>query len=84
MASRLVKECCARLAAAGAVCVVTDGERRNTASAGLMRRNGFAEEAAVSLFVRALAESPGSGAGRARDASAPRRHLTRAAAERIR
>jgi ribosomal protein S18 acetylase RimI-like enzyme len=84
VASRLVKECCARLAAAGAVCVVTDVERRNTASAELMRRNGFAEEATVSLFVRPLTESPGSGAGRARDACAPRRHLTRAAAERVR
>ncbi|WP_218639325.1 N-acetyltransferase [Streptomyces sp. IMTB 2501] len=82
VASRLVKECCARLAAAGAVCVVTDVERRNTASAELMRRNGFAEEATVSLFVRPLAE--GSGSARARDASAPRRHLTRAAAERVR
>ncbi|MGW3209853.1 hypothetical protein [Streptomyces sp. NPDC001135] len=64
--------------------MVTDVERRDTASAELMRRNGFAEEATVSLFVRPLAESPGSGAGRARDASAPRRHLTRAAAERVR
>ncbi|OIK04820.1 GNAT family N-acetyltransferase [Streptomyces monashensis] len=81
VASRLVKECCARLAAAGAVCVVTDVERRNTASAALMRRNGFAEEAAVSLFVRPLAEDPGSGARRAGDARAPRRHLTRAAAD---
>ncbi|WP_369394038.1 N-acetyltransferase family protein [Streptomyces sp. CG1] len=84
VASRLVKECCARLAAAGAVCVVTDVERRNTASAELMRRNGFAEEATVSLFVRALAESADNGSARARDASAPRRHLTRAAAERVR
>ncbi|MFF8726862.1 GNAT family N-acetyltransferase [Streptomyces sp. NPDC015171] len=83
-ASRLVKECCARLAAAGAVCVVTDVERRNTASAELMRRNGFAEEAAVSLFVRPLTDAPAAQAGRARDTSAPRRHLTRAAAERIR
>ncbi|MEU2221793.1 GNAT family N-acetyltransferase [Streptomyces sp. NPDC018347] len=83
-ASRLVEECCARLAAAGAVCVVTDVERRNTASAELMRRNGFAEEATVSLFVRPLADAPASGAGRSRDTSAPRRHLTRAAAERVR
>ncbi|KUN09683.1 acetyltransferase [Streptomyces yokosukanensis] len=84
VASRLVKECCARLAAAGAVCVVTDVERRNTASAELMRRNGFAEEATVSLFVRPLTEGAEGGSERARDASAPRRHLTRAAAERVR
>nr|WP_245238365.1 hypothetical protein [Streptomyces roseochromogenus] len=84
MASRLVKECCARPAAAGAVCVVTDVERCNTASAELMRRNGFAEEATVSLLVRPLTESTGSGSGRARDASAPRRRLPRAAAERVR
>ncbi|MEU1407776.1 GNAT family N-acetyltransferase [Streptomyces sp. NPDC005728] len=81
-ASRLVKECCARLAAAGAVCVVTDVERRNTASAGLMRRNGFTEKATVSLFVRPLVDSA-DGSARA-DTGAPRRHLTRAAAERVR
>jgi ribosomal protein S18 acetylase RimI-like enzyme len=83
-ASRLVKECCARLEAAGAVCVVTDVERRNTASAELMRRNGFAEKATVSLFVRPLADASATGSGRPREASAPRRHLTRAAAERVR
>ncbi|MFJ9820121.1 GNAT family N-acetyltransferase [Streptomyces sp. NPDC101151] len=78
VASRLVRECCARLAAAGAVCVVTDVERRNTASAGLMRRNGFAERARVSLFVRPLADSTPT------DSAAPRRHPPRAAAERVR
>ncbi|MFI0186707.1 GNAT family N-acetyltransferase [Streptomyces sp. NPDC017082] len=83
-ASRLVRECCARLAEAGAVCVVTDVERGNTASAELMRRNGFAEEATVSLFVRQLADAQAPGAGRARGASGPRRHLTRAAAGRVR
>ncbi|MEU7563234.1 GNAT family N-acetyltransferase [Streptomyces eurythermus] len=83
-ASRLVRECCARLAEAGAVCVVTDVERRNTASAELMRRNGFAEEASVSLFVRPLTDASEAGTGRARGGSGPRRHLTRAAAERVR
>lgn len=84
VASRLVRECCARLAEAGAVCVVTDVERRNTASAELMRRNGFAEEASVSLFVRPLADAPAAGTDRTRGGSGPRRHLTRAAAERVR
>ncbi|CAL9361754.1 hypothetical protein SUDANB178_00675 [Streptomyces sp. enrichment culture] len=83
-ASRLVRECCALLAEAGAVCVVTDVERRNTASAELMRRNGFAEEASVSLFVRPLTDASEAGTGRARGGSGPRRHLTRAAAERVR
>ncbi|MFJ7147313.1 GNAT family N-acetyltransferase [Streptomyces sp. NPDC100445] len=84
VASRLVTECCALLAAAGATCVVTDVERGNTASAGLMRRNGFTEEATVSLFVRPLTDVPAAGADRGRGTSAPRRHLTRAAAERVR
>ncbi|MEU3522579.1 GNAT family N-acetyltransferase [Streptomyces sp. NPDC038707] len=83
-ASLLVRECCARLAEAGAVCVVTDVERRNTPSAELMRRNGFEEEASVSLFVRQLTDAPATGTGRARAAAGPRRHLTRAAAERVR
>ncbi|MES4890044.1 GNAT family N-acetyltransferase [Streptomyces sp. NPDC096012] len=79
VASRLVKECCARLAAAGAVCVVTDVERRNTASAELMRRNAFTEQATVSLFVRTLAGTgaPDDRTDHARAAS--RRHFTRAA-----
>ncbi|MFB7507976.1 GNAT family N-acetyltransferase [Streptomyces broussonetiae] len=83
VASRLVKECCARLAAAGAVCVVTDVERRNTASAELMRRNGFTEQATVTLFVRPLTEQAPAGGGAAHDAAASRRHFTRAA-ERVR
>ncbi|WP_324614511.1 GNAT family N-acetyltransferase [Streptomyces sp. MMG1121] len=83
VASRLVQECCARLAEAGAVCVVTDVERRNTASAELMRRNGFTERATVSLFVRPLAEPAPADGATARDTAASRRHFTRAA-ERIR
>ncbi|MFI5972373.1 GNAT family N-acetyltransferase [Streptomyces sp. NPDC051452] len=83
VASRLVKECCARLAAAGAVCVVTDVERRNSASAELMRRNGFTEQATVSLFVRPLGEGHDTGDGDAHASAASRRHFTRAA-ERIR
>ena len=58
--------------------MVTDVERRNTASAELMRRNGFTDQATVRLFVRPLADSSRTGA------AAPRRHLTSAAAERVR
>ncbi|MFD4633876.1 GNAT family N-acetyltransferase [Streptomyces sp. NPDC058284] len=52
VASRLVKACCATLAEAGASAVVTDVESRNTASATLMRRNGFEASVSVTLFVR--------------------------------
>ncbi|MEI5101090.1 GNAT family N-acetyltransferase [Streptomyces sp. PmtG] len=52
VASRLVKACCATLTEAGASAVVTDVESRNTASAALMRRNGFTESVTVTLFVR--------------------------------
>ncbi|MEU7576392.1 GNAT family N-acetyltransferase [Streptomyces sp. NPDC041068] len=53
IASRLVKACCATLTEAGASAVVTDVESRNTASAALMRRNGFEASVSVTLFVRA-------------------------------
>ncbi|MFD9903264.1 GNAT family N-acetyltransferase [Streptomyces sp. NPDC059063] len=52
IASRLVRACCATLTEAGATAVVTDVESRNTASAALMRRNGFVEGVTVTLFVR--------------------------------
>ncbi|MFF1377604.1 GNAT family N-acetyltransferase [Streptomyces sp. NPDC058308] len=52
IASRLVKACCATLTEAGARTVVTDVESRNTASATLMRRNGFEATVSVTLFVR--------------------------------
>ncbi|MEU1025469.1 GNAT family N-acetyltransferase [Streptomyces sp. NPDC005904] len=52
IASRLVKACCATLAEAGASAVVTDVESRNTASAALMRSNGFQASVTVTLFVR--------------------------------
>lgn len=52
IASRLVKACCATLTEAGASAVVTDVESRNTASAALMRRNGFEATVSVTLFVR--------------------------------
>ncbi|CAM5581694.1 GNAT family N-acetyltransferase OS=Streptomyces alboniger OX=132473 GN=CP975_32795 PE=4 SV=1 [Streptomyces alboniger] len=52
IASRLVKACCATLAEAGADAVVTDVESRNTASAALMRANGFEASVSVTLFVR--------------------------------
>ncbi|MFF3641554.1 GNAT family N-acetyltransferase [Streptomyces sp. NPDC002564] len=52
IASRLVKACCATLTEAGASAVVTDVESRNTASAGLMRRNGFEASVSVTLFVK--------------------------------
>lgn len=52
IARRLVEECCAGLFAAGAAAVVTEVESQNTASAALMRRNGFTEGAVVTLFVR--------------------------------
>ncbi|MFH8294724.1 GNAT family N-acetyltransferase [Streptomyces sp. NPDC018059] len=52
IASRLVKACCATLTEAGASAVVTDVESRNTASAALMRSNGFEASVSVTLFVR--------------------------------
>lgn len=52
IASRLVRACCAGLTEAGASAVVTDVESRNTASAALMRRNGFEASVTVTLFVR--------------------------------
>ncbi|MGW2228804.1 GNAT family N-acetyltransferase [Streptomyces formicae] len=52
VASRLVKTCVASLTEAGASAVVTDVESRNTASAALMRRNGFEASVSVTLFVR--------------------------------
>ncbi|APY84921.1 N-acetyltransferase [Streptomyces alfalfae] len=52
VASRLVKACCATLTEAGADAVVTDVESRNTASAALMRANGFEASVSVTLFVR--------------------------------
>ncbi|MFJ2770751.1 GNAT family N-acetyltransferase [Streptomyces sp. NPDC087300] len=52
IASRLVKACVASLTEAGASAVVTDVESRNTASAALMRRNGFEASVSVTLFVR--------------------------------
>ncbi|QEU89666.1 GNAT family N-acetyltransferase [Streptomyces kanamyceticus] len=52
VASRLVKACVAALTEAGASAVVTDVESRNTASAALMRRNGFEASVSVTLFVR--------------------------------
>ncbi|MCX4673218.1 GNAT family N-acetyltransferase [Streptomyces sp. NBC_01381] len=57
VASHLVQACCATLTAAGATAVVTDVAARNTASAALMRRNGFKESVTVTLFVREV-ESP--------------------------
>ncbi|MFH9426539.1 GNAT family N-acetyltransferase [Streptomyces sp. NPDC017529] len=53
VAGRLVRDCCAVLTEAGASSVVTDVEADNTASAALMRRNGFTEGVTVTLFVRA-------------------------------
>ncbi|MEW2389942.1 GNAT family N-acetyltransferase [Streptomyces venezuelae] len=55
IASRLVKACCATLTEAGARAVVTDVESRNTASAALMRSNGFEASVSVTLFVRETA-----------------------------
>ncbi|MGW6528540.1 GNAT family N-acetyltransferase [Streptomyces venezuelae] len=55
IASRLVKACCATLTEAGARAVVTDVESRNTASAALMRSNGFEASVSVTLFVREAA-----------------------------
>ncbi|MFF9899562.1 GNAT family N-acetyltransferase [Streptomyces longispororuber] len=52
VAGRLVRACCGTLTEAGAAAVVTDVESRNTASAALMRRNGFVEGVTVTLFVR--------------------------------
>lgn len=58
VAGRLVQKCCDELTGAGAASVVTDVEVGNTASAALMRRNGFTEGVTVTLFVR-----PGTGGG---------------------
>ncbi|MFC8124005.1 GNAT family N-acetyltransferase [Streptomyces sp. NPDC057302] len=59
VASHLVQACCATLTAAGATAVVTDVESRNTASAALMRRNGFKESVSVTLFVRDAPDATG-------------------------
>ncbi|MFE7665285.1 GNAT family N-acetyltransferase [Streptomyces celluloflavus] len=63
VAGRLVQECCAVLTEAGASSVVTDVEVSNTASATLMRRNGFTEGVTVTLFVRPGTGTPAAGGG---------------------
>ncbi len=55
VASRLVKACCATLTEAGASAVVAEVESRNTASAALMRSNGFGAGVVVTFFVRETA-----------------------------
>ncbi|MCU1647545.1 MAG: family N-acetyltransferase [Nocardia sp.] len=52
IAGRLMSACCDTLFESGARRIVTDVEIHNTASASLMKRNGFAEGTTVTLFVR--------------------------------
>ncbi|WP_241833323.1 GNAT family N-acetyltransferase [Streptomyces caatingaensis] len=58
IASALVERCCAALFAAGASRIITDVEAGNTASAAMMRRNGFTEGVTVTLFARSNPERP--------------------------
>ncbi|MEU1204233.1 GNAT family N-acetyltransferase [Nocardia sp. NPDC005825] len=52
VASKLMTACCDLLFRHGAARIVTDVEIHNTASAAMMRRNGFTEGTTVTLFVR--------------------------------
>ncbi|MEV6067914.1 GNAT family N-acetyltransferase [Nocardia sp. NPDC052001] len=52
IAGRLMSACCDTLFEGGARRIVTDVEIHNTASASLMKRNGFTEGTTVTLFVR--------------------------------
>ncbi|WP_067712902.1 GNAT family N-acetyltransferase [Nocardia yamanashiensis] len=52
IAGRLMTVCCDTLFRHGARRIVTDVELHNTASAGMMRKNGFTEGTTVTLFVR--------------------------------
>ncbi|MEV6769192.1 GNAT family N-acetyltransferase [Nocardia sp. NPDC051030] len=52
VAGRLMTACCDTLFKSGARRIVTDVENHNTASAAMMRRNGFTEGTTVTLFVR--------------------------------
>ncbi|RJQ81549.1 GNAT family N-acetyltransferase [Pseudonocardiaceae bacterium YIM PH 21723] len=52
LAGDLLELSCKALFAAGATRVVTDVEQSNVASAGLMRRHGFADSVTVTLFIR--------------------------------
>ncbi|MRH87553.1 GNAT family N-acetyltransferase [Nocardia sp. SYP-A9097] len=52
IAGRLMSACCDMLFQSGARRIVTDVEIHNTASASLMKRNGFSEGTTVTLFVR--------------------------------
>lgn len=74
IARRLLEACCEALFAAGAGRVVTDVEGSNTASATLMRRNGFIPAVTVTLFERSSPEAVGPALPRA---GLPRRPLIR-------
>lgn len=52
IAGRLMGACCDTLFASGARRIVTDVELHNSASAALMKRNGFTEGTTVTLFVK--------------------------------
>ncbi|CAM5291041.1 hypothetical protein SAVIM338S_00300 [Streptomyces avidinii] len=78
VATALVEHCCDVLFAAGASRIITDVESGNTASAAMMRRNGFTEKVTVTLFVRPNPqEQPGAGAHSPQDPA--RSRLRRAA-----
>jgi ribosomal protein S18 acetylase RimI-like enzyme len=74
IARRLLDACCEELFAAGAARVVTDVEGSNTASATLMRRNGFLPAVTVTLFERSNPEMAGAAVPRT---GLPRRPLIR-------
>ncbi|MEC3953278.1 GNAT family N-acetyltransferase [Nocardia sp. CDC153] len=52
VAGKLMTACCDLLFKHGARRIVTDVELHNSASAGMMRKNGFTEGTTVTLFVR--------------------------------
>ncbi|MFC9994137.1 GNAT family N-acetyltransferase [Nocardia sp. NPDC127526] len=52
VAGKLMTACCDTLFKHGARRIVTDVELHNSASAGMMRKNGFTEGTTVTLFVR--------------------------------
>jgi ribosomal protein S18 acetylase RimI-like enzyme len=58
IARMLLDACCDALFRAGAGRVVTDVESSNTASASLMRRNGFLPAVTVTLFERSRPHQP--------------------------
>ncbi|WP_223199024.1 GNAT family N-acetyltransferase [Solihabitans fulvus] len=72
LAGRLLDASCRALFAAGATRIVTDVEQSNTASAGLMQRNGFTDSVTVTLFFRRAEHEQGHPAAERRPSAPPR------------